>query len=78
MRKPAFCICKNKDFDQLLVTMQLISAFVWATYIVQFLYILNLKFQAFSYHLCLHSPVCVEPDLNSRRVFFLAKWLMYS
>ena len=26
MRKPAFCICKNKDSDQLKVTAQLISA----------------------------------------------------
>ena len=45
MRKPAFCICENKDADQLRsycaadpVTAQLISAFVFAIRIVQSLY----------------------------------------
>ena len=32
MRKTTFCICENKDADQL--TAKLISAFVFATYIV--------------------------------------------
>ena len=31
MRKTAFCKCKNKDADQLAVTAQLISSFVFAT-----------------------------------------------
>ena len=43
MRKPDFCICENQD-------TKLISAFVFATRIVQSLF-LNPKFQAFS-HLC--------------------------
>ena len=43
MRKPAFCICENKDADQL------ISAFVFAAWIVQSLYFLNPKFQASSH-----------------------------
>ena len=30
MRKPAFCICENKDADQLCGTAQLICAFVFA------------------------------------------------
>ena len=55
MRKPAFCICENKDADQL------ISAFVFAIRIVQFLYYLNPKFQTSSYLLWLYSPVCVGP-----------------
>ena len=38
MRRPAFFICENKDADQ-----QLISAFVFATRIVQSLYFLNFK-----------------------------------
>ena len=51
VRKPAFCICKNKDADQLrglsfAVTAKLISAFVFAIQIVQSLYFLNPKFQA--------------------------------
>ena len=31
MRKLAFCLCENKDADQLCVTAQLISTFVFAT-----------------------------------------------
>ena len=51
MRKPAFCICKNKDADQLRsITAQLISAFVFGIRIVIFLFYLNMEFQA-TYHL---------------------------
>ena len=46
MRKLAFCMCENKDADQLCGTAQLISAFVFATRIVQSLCLLNPKFQA--------------------------------
>ena len=42
MRKPAFCICENKDADQL----RGYRALVFATRIVQSLYFLNAKFQA--------------------------------
>ena len=47
MRIPAFCICENKDADQLrfAVTAKLISAFVFATWIVQSLFYLNPKSQ---------------------------------
>ena len=53
MRKQAFCICENKDADQLCgnlisafvfatqIVQSLISAFVFATQIVQSLYFLN-------------------------------------
>ena len=58
MRKSAFCICKSRDAGQ--VTVQLISAFVLATYIVQSLYFLKMKFQASS-HLCRLYRVCVGP-----------------
>ena len=49
MIKTDFHICENKATDQLwgnhtTVTAQLISAFVFATWIVQFLYFLNPKF----------------------------------
>ena len=57
--KPTICICKNKGADQL--TAKLISAFVFATRIVQFLFYLNPKFQASSSFLCLYRPVCVGP-----------------
>ena len=43
------------------VTAKLISAFVFASRIVQFLFYLNLKFQASSSFLCLYSSVCVGP-----------------
>ena len=66
MRKPTICICENKDADQLrsncdAVTAKLISAFIFATRIVQFLYFLNPKFPVSSHLLCLYSPVCVGP-----------------
>ena len=49
MRKPTFCICENKDADQLAVTAKLISAFVFATWIEQPLFFQNPKFQASSH-----------------------------
>ena len=49
---------------------RLISAFVFATRIVQFLYFLNLKFQASSHLLWLYSPVCVGSGGKPRRPVF--------
>ena len=57
------------------LTPQLISAFVFATQIVQSLFFLNRKFQASSYLLWLHSPVCVGPGQNpvfSRRASYFS------
>ena len=72
MRKPTFCICENKDADQLRgsVTAKLISDFVFATKIVQSLYFLNPKFQTSNHHLWLYSPVCVRPGRKPRRPVF--------
>ena len=61
MGKPTICIGKNKDADSFAVTAKLISAFVFATQIVQFLFFLNPNFQASSSLLCLYSLVCVRP-----------------
>ena len=67
MGKPTICIGENKDADQLRGnreadhTAKLISAFAFATRIVQFLFYLNAKFQASSSFLCLNRPVCVGP-----------------
>ena len=70
MRKPTFCICENKNADQLRgVTAKLISAFVSATQIVQFLYFLNPKSQASSHLLGLYSLVCVGPGRKPERWF---------
>ena len=72
MRKLAFCICKNKDADQLRGNREakLIRAFVFATRIVQSLFYLNPKFQASSHLLWLHSLVCVGPGQKSGRLVF--------
>ena len=52
---------KTKAQISFAVTAKLISAFVFATQIVQFLFYLNPKFQASSSFLCLYRPVCVRP-----------------
>ena len=61
MRKPTICICKTKAQISFAVTAKLISAFVFATWIVQSLFFLNPKPQASSHLLCLYSSVCVRP-----------------
>ena len=65
-----FAYAKTKTQISLAVTAKLISVFVFAIWIVQYLYYLNPKFQASSYPLWLHSPVCVGPGRNSRRPVF--------
>ena len=52
---------KTKTQISFAVTAKLISAFVFATRIVQFLFYLKPKFQASSSFLCLYRPVCVGP-----------------
>ena len=46
------------------VTVQLISAFVFAQKLVQYLFFLNPKFQGYSLLLRLYRPVCVGPGRN--------------
>ena len=70
MGKPTICIGENKDADQLRSNAKLISAFVFATRIVQFLFYLNPKFQASSYFLCLYSLICVGPVRKPHCCFF--------
>ena len=75
MGKPTICISENKDADQLIVvTAKLISAFVFATRIVQFLFYLNLKFQASSSFLCW----LVSDLFGNHIVGFPTRWLKYS
>ena len=69
MRKMDFCIYENKDEDQLRVTAKLISAFVFATRIIQALYFLNTKLQAFYHLLWLYSLVCVGPGRKPENRF---------
>ena len=67
--KSKVCICENKDADQLHVTAKLISAFVFATQIVQSLFFLNMKSRASSYLLWLYSLVCIGPGRKPERWF---------
>ena len=59
------------------VTAKLISAFVFATRIVQSLYYLNPKFQASSHLLWLYSLVCVGPGWKPQRPVFSQRGSYY-
>ena len=61
---------KTKTQISCAVTAQLISAFVFAIWIVQTLFYQNPKFQASSHLLWLYSPVCVGPGRKPRRPVF--------
>ena len=65
-----FAYAKTKTQISFAVTAKLISAFVFATWIVQSLYFLNSKFRASRYPLWLHSLVCVGPGRKPRRPVF--------
>ena len=65
-----FAYAKTKTEISFTVITKLISAFVFATLIVQSLPFLNTKFQASSSLLWLYSPVCVEPGRKPRRQVF--------
>ena len=60
------------------VTAKLISAFVFATRIVQFLFFLNPKFQVSCHLLQLYSLVCVRPGRKPRRPVFSERGLINS
>ena len=62
MKKP---YAKTKSQISFTVTAKLISAFDFATWIVQFLYFLNPTFPVSSHVLCLNSSVCVRPVKKS-------------
>ena len=70
VRKPAFAYAKAKTQISFAVTAKLISAFVFATQIVQSLYFLNTKFQTSSHIVWPYSLVCSGPGRNPRRPVF--------
>ena len=71
MRKPDFCICKNKEADQLRGNHEADQRLCFHYIeIVQSLYFIYTKFQASSHLLWLCSPVCVGPDQKHRRPVF--------
>ena len=65
-----FAYAKAKAQIIFTVTAKLISAFVFATWIVPFLFFLNLKFQASCQLLCLQRPVCVISGRKPQRPIF--------
>ena len=65
-----FAYAKTKTQISFAVTAKLISAFVFATRIVQSLFYRNPKLQASSPFLWLYSPVCVGPARKPRSPVF--------
>ena len=65
-----FAYAKTKTQISFAVTAKLISAFVFATRIVQSLYFLNTIFQASSHLVWLYSLVCIGPGRKPRRPVF--------
>ena len=70
MRKPAFCICENKDADQLRGNREADQHLCFRYTDIQSLFFLKPKFQASSHLLWLYSPVCVGPGQKPRRPVF--------
>ena len=70
VRKRLFAYAKTKTQISFAVTAKLISPFVFAIRIVQFLFSINPKFQASSHLLWLYSPICVGPGRKPRRPVF--------
>ena len=70
VRKSDFCICENKDADQLRGKPRSWSAPLFSPLGVQSLCFLSPKFQASSHLLWLYSPVCVGPGRKPRRLVF--------
>ena len=68
--KPAFCICENKDADQLRSKCAADQRLCFATWIVQSLYFIYTKFQASSHLVWLCSLVYVGPGRKPRRPVF--------
>ena len=63
MRKPTFCLGKNKA-----VTAKLIRVFVFATQIIQFLFFLILKVPASSHPFCFACTVQFVSDLFGNHI----------
>ena len=61
MRKPDFCICENKDADQLHGNREADQRLCFRYTDSKSLYFLSPNFQASSHLLWLYSPVCVRP-----------------
>ena len=70
MRKPAFCICENKDADQLRGNREADQRLCFRYTDSMSFSFLNTKFQASSHLLWMYSLVCVRPGRKPRRPVF--------
>ena len=68
---------KTKTQISIAVTAKLISAFVFATRLVQSLYFLDMKFLVSSHLVWLYSLVCVRPGRKPRRPIFSERGSFY-
>ena len=72
MRKPAFCICKNKDSDQMCGNCTADQSPCFCYIVQSTVYFLNPKFQASDHLLTwLYSPVCVRPGCKVLKQWFI-------
>ena len=77
MRKPDFCICKNKAADHELHSYaKLIRAIVFATKIVQSLYFLNPHFKPLAIS-CKFTAWLVSDQVGNQNIGFLMTWLSW-
>ena len=76
MRKLAFAYAKTKPQIRCAVTALLISAFVFATSIVQSLFFLNPKFQASNHLLWLYSSVCQHWSETPKTGFLMTRLIV--
>ena len=70
VRKQAFCICENKDADQLRGNREADQRLCFRYMDSKSLYYLHPKFQASSHLLWPYSPACVGPSRKPRRPVF--------
>ena len=72
MRKPAFCICENKDADQLRGDREADDrlCFHYIDSAIPVLSESQIKASSHLILLCLYSPVCVRPGRKPRRPVF--------
>ena len=70
MRKPAFCICENKDADQLRGNRETDQRLCFRYTDSKIPLLPKSEIQASSHLLWLYSPVCVGPGRKPRRPVF--------
>ena len=76
MRKAAFCICKNKDADQLRGNREADQRLRFRYLDSAIPLLPNPKFQASSHILWLYSPVCVGPGRSPKTSFLIRRLIL--